>query len=690
MNRGIFYFTAFAFLLIFSCPVYSATKPFHKQVKEAVPFDRSLQQEVDILAQRLRREVLEEAGSFVKSELKIADGNISKEELSVQTGAVSRMEVKHTLSTENNQQYVTVEVDIWVDTDSVKNFLERIKQDVSLQEEMEKLRAKNSELEQRLQSATKQQYESGLADEIAKQLALQKKYAIEYQKLAIQAKEEFAKTQEDQRKKEMAREAEINALKQKIAQEKESVKKADLENQLQIREMESRAQKNLASFRGATYSMSIQEALQQAENVRMETAELLKKFDNLRLQQQQLIENSYQEQIDLSTNVSPKDDWETEQSYQDRSNKNKEIVQRLIKEKKSALSKTEENLLKSEIDTLRPLISKLKEFQHSQFHDAERTRAKFSHLGKINAEEKFFEITVEYEGKKYPLEYNFSDLSLSDAQLIYKTPQQFVVEPSFSVVADKRNLPARILTAFTISHLGTNIEKNLPSIEKSIEPFQEINQFNALRSKWNKVIDFAIYSEVVVSYGIEGRSGASSYFDPTIVTLDRLGTIHFIKRTDFSKYKPTLPGYNTVRWELDKDTKDTLENPERLWKKAIQIKNASWIDRNFLKKTEGQIEALSPEIKKRIERNNIVDVAEHEDDAIAWLREDGTVYVTGVGYSAKAKQQIEQWKNIVSIESFAGVTAGLTEDGEVKWVYNNENRYPPTPYTTILRIMSND
>jgi len=487
----------FAVLLACFYPLaaMAAVKVFPKAGEEVIPPDKSQDLVVEYLKQRLTREASEEAGMVIKSEFKIENGNISKDEIVSVAATVLETEiVEKKISTKDNRPHVFLRLNVKVDMDSVPALLEKIKKDNRYQAEAEALRKKNIELENRLKTATKQQYEGALSAEVAEQVALQKQHALEYQKIALQAKEEFAKASEEQKARDAQRGAEITSLKQKIAREKADIKKQELTNQLKIKEMEARARKNMDQWKGSMYALSIQEALKQAAAVRKETDDLFANFEQLRTRQEQLLNESYAEQIKLSTNTAPKDAWETTDQYKKRMEKNKEVTQKLTAEKEAILEERSDEMTDTQMQTMRPVVDKLKSFQTSRFHDAQRSRADVLSLGKINADKKVFEITVKYHKKKYKLLYDFADLGVENAKLLYQTPQQFVAEPSFSVSADKKEGVKQVLTAFTLTHLGAKVEKALPVAAK-VTPFEELTRFETVYQKWNAhYVDIAAYA----------------------------------------------------------------------------------------------------------------------------------------------------------------------------------------------------
>ena len=202
--------------LIFPLLVFGQVKSFSKEDIAVVPSNQSQDQVIAYLTQKLTREATEEAGVFIKSELHVREGNVTKEEITNIAGSISKIKKEKVKTyTENGQQYVYMKLKVSVDTSSVKTFLTKIKQDNVYKEEVEKLRKENLQLEQKLRTASKQQFDQELSLEAKYQVEIQRQRAVEYNKLALQAKEEFSNAERKQQEEEMKRQQQMMAFQKK-------------------------------------------------------------------------------------------------------------------------------------------------------------------------------------------------------------------------------------------------------------------------------------------------------------------------------------------------------------------------------------------------------------------------------------------------------------------------------------------
>ncbi|MCR4662659.1 MAG: hypothetical protein K5622_02075 [Endomicrobiaceae bacterium] len=385
-------------IFLFNVMCFAQIKAFTKQGESVVQKDQSVNQVIAYLKQKLTREAQEEAGTFITTNLKVENYKITKDEFTSFAGSISKTIVlEETPFMKDKEQYVKVKIKVDVDTDNVTAYLEKIMQDNEYKEqaqkaikEAEELRKKNLELENKLKTATKQEYEQNLSLQAEQQIQQQKQREIELNKMAVQAKEEYAKIKEEQLQLQQKREQEILKLKEQIVQEKDNVKKAELENQAKIKELELKAKENQEKWNNNTNKISIQQAIQEATKVKQETAEIINKFETLIKENKEKITKSYDEQIQLSCNINPRDQWETEEEYNTRLEKNKQIVEKLKREKEETLFEDERKIIESMITTLTPFIEKLEYFQTEKFYDGKENKAKLLSIEEVNVDKQYF------------------------------------------------------------------------------------------------------------------------------------------------------------------------------------------------------------------------------------------------------------------------------------------------------------
>ena len=123
-----------------------------------------------------------------------------------------------------------------------------------------------------------------------------------------------------------------------------------------------------------------------------------------------------------------------------------------------------------------PLVAQLNQLQTSYFPDANSPRAKLISIDKIDADEQYFIMNIEYNGKTYSPVFYFSDIGLEKAKLLYQTKHQFIIEPLFSV-GNLNDKPEAVLSAFRVTHAGTKLRK-LVYLYLWIDEFPEIKKYS--------------------------------------------------------------------------------------------------------------------------------------------------------------------------------------------------------------------
>lgn len=525
-------------IFLFNILCFAQTKTFTKQGESVVQKDQSVNQVISYLKQKLTREAQEEAGTFVTTNLKIENYQTIKDEFTSFAGSISKTTVlEEAPFMKDKEQYVKVKIKVDIDTDNVKAYLEKIMQDNEYKEkaqkaikEAEELKKKNLELENKLKTATKQEYEQKLSLQAEQQIQEQKQREIELNKMAVQAKEKYIKAKEEQQQQQAKREQETLNLKQQVAQKKDNIKKTELENQTKIKELEKKAKENQSNWNSNTDKMSIQQAIEEATNVKQETVDIMNNFENLLKENNEQIIKNYVEQVQLSYDTSKRGQWEKEEEYNARLRKNEQIKEKLEQEKEFNILNERNRILKSMITTLNPFINKLIYFQTENFYDKDNTKAELVGIEKIDIDNEYFIMSIKYNKKKYKVKYDFSDIGRNNAQLMYDTQNQFVIEPFFSI-NDKLK---QELMGFDIKHLGMNKEKTI-RVKNSIDSFSEIDDFKTTKN-------ILLFS------------------DKKLEIIDLLDEeLNFFKKQNFTKFPRDLEKIKTL-FLLNKIEKETLQN----------------------------------------------------------------------------------------------------------------------------------
>ena len=127
-------------VLFFNVFCFAQIKIFEKQEESVVQKDQSVNQVISYLKQKLTREAQEEAGTFITTNLKIENCQITKDEFKSFADSMSKITVLEASSftKEQDDQYVKVKIKVEIDTDNVKAYLEKIMQDNEYKEQAQK------------------------------------------------------------------------------------------------------------------------------------------------------------------------------------------------------------------------------------------------------------------------------------------------------------------------------------------------------------------------------------------------------------------------------------------------------------------------------------------------------------------------------------------------------------------------
>lgn len=414
---------------------------------------------------------------------------------------------------------------------------------------------------------------------------------------------------------------ELIELKIQIEQEKDVIKKINLENQIEIKTLEIKAQQIIDAWYDKE-DITIQQAIQEAAKVKQEIIELTDEFEKILEKNRKQIVSFYDEQIKLSNNAIKKSQWETQEEYDDRIERKKRDLEEY---KKKDLFENENEILYSMIYVTNPFIEKLNYFQTESFYDEIKQDVKLVSIDEFNASD--FIINIKYNKKKYSLEYDFSNIGKENAEIMCQTQYQFDIKPMFSV---NDNLEKE-LTVFNVKHLGMKTEKNI-GIPNSIA-FKGINK------------------------------------------LSKYKAIYKIKNT---KYKSlSSGGYHTVGLKKDGSVvacgnNDNGQCDVSHWHDIVSI-SAGNCHTVGLKK-DGTVVACGNNYYGQCNVSkweHIVAISAGKDFTVG-LKEDGTVIA--VGDNMFGQCGIKKWKDIVAISAGGYHTVGLKEGGTVIACGNNKNR----------------
>ena len=120
---------------------------------------------------------------------------------------------------------------------------------------------------------------------------------------------------------------EILKLKEQLSQEKDVITKIDLETQIEIKKLEDLVQDKTNSFKQYNSDMPIQQAVAESFKIKQDVIFLVDELEKLLNKNNHQIISFYNEQKKLSHNSIKKTQWETEEEYNDRVKRNKEILE---------------------------------------------------------------------------------------------------------------------------------------------------------------------------------------------------------------------------------------------------------------------------------------------------------------------------------------------------------------------------
>ena len=414
---------------------------------------------------------------------------------------------------------------------------------------------------------------------------------------------------------------ELMELKIQIEQEKDVIKKINLENEIDIKILEEKAQLMMDAWDNDE-NITVQQAIQEAIKVKQEIIELTDEFEKILEKNKKQVVSFYDEQIKMSHNSIKKSQWETQEEYDERIERKKKDLEEY---KKRDLFENENEILYSMIYVTNPFTEKLNYFQTATFYDEIEQNVNLISIDELNVSD--FVMNIKYNKKKYSLEYDFSGIGKEKAELMYQTQYQFDIKPMFSVNDNME----KELTAFNVKHLGMKTEKNI-GVPNSIT-FKGINKLCKYK---------AIYKIKNTKYNSIAAGGYHS------VGLKEDGTVLAVGNNDNGQC-------NVEHW---KDIK------------SISAGNCHTVGL----KNDGKIVACGNNYYGQcnvIKWENIVAISAGKDHTVG-LKEDGTVLA--VGNNVFGQCDVSKWRDIVAISAGGNHTVGLKKDGTVVATGYNKNR----------------
>ena len=498
-------------LIIFLCllPVYSFAeiKTITKTSKVVVPENQSVEQVKQYTSEKLFREAAEEAGVAVSSSTVLVDGKVSKDEIKMQTSAIAKKDVK-ILNQEIDKglTYITVQVTATVDSSELDAFLRQLMKNEALKQELEKERKEKLELEKRLKSASKEEYDSTLsaqAENIAKiRAARQKQLETEISNAKQQLMEaqrrqkaeelQAAKELEQIQKEYMARDA---ALQERIAAEKDAQAKAEMEHQALLAELSQNAFVNDKAM-DISSNDTVEMAAIDAARVRVNFAALVKEFNtaiNANSKQMEIYHKSQLlvlEKQKFTEKMPKKGEWDNTTTYNAKIAAYNKRRQAFEDKKQTDIAilkaeyenKTEKNIKESKqtlLNALSPLYERLKKYNTGDYISSDTSKAVID-FGERDLDRLELPVIIKYQFKTYDFIYTFT--SLQEFRAMYETRASFRAVPVYALEPNGAKGAKQYLKGFRVVHLGNNQEKFF-AVDAKYEIFPEIKQYEDMQEE---------------------------------------------------------------------------------------------------------------------------------------------------------------------------------------------------------------
>ena len=419
--------------LFISGVCFAQVKNYKVEGMEDIPSNKSQDEIVSVLIDKLTKQAIEKSG------VKLVSYNLSKNEYKEFVKNVAKVEVKNkkVFMKKGNQQCVSIKLNVQMDADIAKNYLydlqkekdakkEKELMDERVRQEIEKAeKAKDTETEIVAPVVSAVSEEKPVEDKAVKDKKASKKADKKTDKKADKKADKKVKENPAPVVSEVSEQAVVAPV---PAANINNVKPANHTSSAVVKEV------NIAKN-----NMSIDQALQEAGKAKQEVKALLDDFD------------------------------------------------KTLEESKGADMKP--TISETVVSTIKPKVEHLKSFQTGRFVDENADKAKVLSVETVNSDEKYFVMKIIYlYQKEQPvmsnLMYDFSDIDAEQAKAMYNTPNEFVIEPLFSVEESDGGSVKRVLTAFNVKHMGVMKEKTV-KVSTKVRPFSEVKKFEVYKKMLN-------------------------------------------------------------------------------------------------------------------------------------------------------------------------------------------------------------
>lgn len=405
---------------------FAQVKNYKAEGSEDIPSNKTQDEVVSSLTERLTKEAIESSG------IKLRPYKLSKDEYNEFVKSNTNIEIKNKkiFFKKGRVQCSYVRLFVQMDADEAKKYLDNLKAAKEAKKEKENA---DTKVQQEVQAT--------------KSVEKAEKTVMPTVSEILDTPPAEAKSVEGKKDKKAKKEAEKKAKKEAKEKTKEK-KSADsktnaapaTDNKIKTEKPENVTSSVVVSevnvFKN---NMSIDQALEESYKVKQETKGLLDNFD------------------------------------------------KTLEESKS--SDTKAKISETAVSIIKPKIEYLKFFQAERFADENADKAKVLSVGPIKEDAEYFIIKIIYlYTKEQPVMsniiYDISDIDLEQAKLLHDTPNNFVIDPLFSVEEDETGNVQRVLTAFNVKHTELMKEQTVKTSTK-VKPFSEIKRFEVYENILN-------------------------------------------------------------------------------------------------------------------------------------------------------------------------------------------------------------
>ena len=476
------------------------------------------------------------------------------------------------------------------------------------------------------------------------------------------------------------------------------------------------AEKTFQSINIILSDIPIAQAIDQVKKIKKEKIKVLKKFEEqIKVGRETLIKN-YDEKINSSIDVRPKQETESEEQYNKRLEQNEQIKNELNREKANNVFEYNKKNLKSMQDSLAPFSKEESELLSKYYKNESNEKAILESVGKISDDKSYFTINIKYKEKTYNFDYRFrnvgqnsnsvTNLSLDTVKVMLDTPKLFIIEPFYRI--DSSEIVSK-LACFRVKHMGTGVKTDFLVTNENTNFSDYFTSADAKTIPYEVYLNLLFIDKLCLSPCIKQETLTKlklidillkdKYFDEFKNIIDENNAIvkiavspcHSVglkadgtvvacglnqnnqcdvKPLNFYIYDIAVNEFDTIGLSLDckqlrycgwNGLRDITN--QNVWKNIVCLKLGKMHAVGL--KEDGTVVACGDNSKGQCnvsDWRNIVSISAGDNHTIG-LKNDGTV--VACGDNSVGQCDVQTWTDIKSIETKLNVTAAIKADGTV-------------------------